>query len=34
MASSPDLGGILREAGLPDAGLRNDAFMALHREAA
>ena len=34
MASSPDLGGILREAGLPDAGVRNDAVIALHREAA
>jgi hypothetical protein len=33
MASSPDLGGILREAGLPDPSLRNDAFLALHREA-
>jgi hypothetical protein len=34
MASSPDLAGILREAGLPDASLRNDAFLALHRDAA
>jgi hypothetical protein len=34
MASSPDLGGILREAGLDDASLRSDAFLALHREAA
>jgi hypothetical protein len=34
MASSPDLAGILREAGLPDAGLRNDAFLTLSRDAA
>jgi hypothetical protein len=34
MASSPDLAAILREAGLPDASLRNAAFLALHRDAA
>jgi hypothetical protein len=34
MASSPDLGAILREAGLPDPALRSDAFLALHRDAA
>ena len=34
MASSPDLAAILREAGLPDAGLRNAAFLALHGESA
>jgi hypothetical protein len=33
MASSPDLAGILREAGLPDASLRNAAFLALHGDA-
>jgi hypothetical protein len=34
MASSPDLAGILREAGLPDPRLRNEAFLALHRDPA
>lgn len=29
MASSPDLAAILREAGLPDASLRNEAVLAL-----
>ena len=30
--SSPDLGGLLAEAGLPGRGITNEAFMALHRD--